>query len=189
VLRKGEDEAQKAFHPHAITITKLLCLTGCRLSEIGKLRRTEFDAEQRCLRLEDTKSGRSLRAIGPDAVDLLQSVVPLAGSDFLFPSMTGTSPYYGMNKEAPRIFKAAGMRGVTCHTLRHTFASVASELGYSDGTIAGLLGHKGRGVTSRYIHRPDQALAAAALDVSGTILRRLDADTNILSSACRPPSV
>lgn len=172
-LRKGKVEAEKAFHPHAITITKLLCLTGCRLSEIAKLRRVEFDAEQRCLRLEDTKSGRSLRAIGPDAVELLKSVVPLAGSEFLFPSMTGKSPYHGMNKEAPRIFEAAGLSDVTCHVLRHTFASVASELGYSDATIAGLLGHKGRGVTSRYVHRPDQALASAAEQASRVIAAAL----------------
>lgn len=74
-----------------------------------------------------------------------------------------------MNKEAPRVFKAAGLPDVTCHVLRHTFASVASELGYSDGTIAGLLGHKGRGVTSHYVHRPDQALACAAGVVADTI--------------------
>jgi Phage integrase family len=33
---------------------------------------------------------------------------------------------------------------VTPHTLRHTFASVAADLGYSEPTIATLIGHKGR---------------------------------------------
>jgi len=64
---------------------------------------------------------------------------------------------------------AAGLEDVTGHVLRHTFASVASELGYSDATIAGLLGHKGRGVTSRYVHRPDAAIAGAAQAVSAAI--------------------
>jgi len=33
---------------------------------------------------------------------------------------------------------------VTPHTLRHTFASVAADLGYSEPTIATLIGYKGR---------------------------------------------
>src|SRR5690606_21841116 len=84
------------------------------------------------------------------------------GSQFVFPGRKLTAGYQGIGKEARRIFKAANIERGTPHTLRHTFASVASGLGYSDGTIAGLLGHKGRGVTSRYVHRPDQALASAA---------------------------
>lgn len=63
----------------------------------------------------------------------------------------------------------AGIADAGRHVLRHTFASVASELGYSDATIAGLLGHKGRGVTSRYVHRPDSALLAAADEVARTV--------------------
>jgi integrase len=51
---------------------------------------------------------------------------------------------------------------VTPHVLRHSFASLAHDLGYSEPTIASLLGHKGRSVTSRYIHRADSVLPAAA---------------------------
>uniref|UniRef100_UPI0035BBA678 transposase n=1 Tax=Brucella grignonensis TaxID=94627 RepID=UPI0035BBA678 len=54
-----------------------------------------------------------------------------------------------MNHEAVRIFRTANPENVTCHTLRHAYASYVSELGYSDGTIGGLLGHRGRGVTWR----------------------------------------
>jgi integrase len=38
------------------------------------------------------------------------------------------------------------------HTLRHSFASEAADLGYSDSTIGALMGHKGDTTTSRYIH-------------------------------------
>ena len=123
--------------------------------------------------MEDTKSGYSLRAIGASAVERLSSAARLADSNYVFSSSSGRSAYQGMNKEAPRIFKTAGLSKVTCHVLRHTFASVASELGYSDATIAGLLGHKGRGVTSRYVHRPDQALASAAEQVSSILAAAL----------------
>lgn len=56
----------------------------------------------------------------------------------------------------------AGLEGVTAHTLRHSFASTAGGLGYSDSTIGAMLGHAGHGVTSRYIHHIDAVLIAAA---------------------------
>ena len=46
--------------------------------------------------------------------------------------------------------------------LRHSFASVAADLGYSDITIGALIGHKGRTMTSRYAHGADAVLLAAA---------------------------
>ena len=51
---------------------------------------------------------------------------------------------------------------VTPHTLRHSFASLAGDLGYSETTIAALVGHKGRTITSRYVHSADAVLLAAA---------------------------
>ncbi|MFE0233317.1 tyrosine-type recombinase/integrase [Brucella anthropi] len=165
VLRHGKDDTDKAFHPFAIKIVTLLALTGCRLSEISALRWQEFDADQKCLRLADTKTGQSIRAIGSYAVTLLKETDVHAGKTWVFPANRGEKSYHGMNHEAVRIFQAAKLENVTCHTLRHTYASYASELGYSDGTIGGLLGHKGRGVTSRYIHRPDNALLSAAEEI------------------------
>ena len=36
--------------------------------------------------------------------------------------------------------------------LRHSFAATAAEMGYSELTIAGLLGHSVPGITARYAH-------------------------------------
>ena len=51
---------------------------------------------------------------------------------------------------------------MTPHTLRHSFASFAGDLGYSEPTIAALIGHKGRTTTSRYVHAADTVLLSAA---------------------------
>ena len=51
---------------------------------------------------------------------------------------------------------------VTPHTLRHSFAILAGDLGYSEPTIAALVGHKGHSITSRYIHAANTVLLAAA---------------------------
>jgi integrase len=51
---------------------------------------------------------------------------------------------------------------VTPQVLRHSFASLAVDLGYSEPTIATLVGHKRHSVTSRYLHSADAVLLAAA---------------------------
>jgi len=49
---------------------------------------------------------------------------------------------------------------------------LAAELGFSELTIAGLLGHASRGVTQRYIHL-DRALILAANRVAAEIAQLL----------------
>ena len=53
--------------------------------------------------------------------------------------------------------------------LRHSFASVAADLGFSELTIAALIGHRGGSITSRYTHHADAVLLAAADEVANHI--------------------
>ena len=53
-------------------------------------------------------------------------------------------------------------KDVTPHTLRHSFASLAADMGLPDHTISGLLGHRNGNITSRYMHLADKALIEAA---------------------------
>jgi integrase len=63
----------------------------------------------------------------------------------------------------PRIAKLGGFPPqITPHVLRHSLTSLAADLGYSEPTIAALVGHKGRSITSRYMHSADAVLLAAA---------------------------
>jgi integrase len=71
-----------------------------------------------------------------------------------------------------RVCAKAKLKDVTPHVLRHTFASVAGDLGFSELTIAGLLGHSARGVTQGYVHL-DTALIVAADRVSVEIAHML----------------
>jgi integrase len=48
------------------------------------------------------------------------------------------------------------------HVLRHSYASLSSDLGYSELTIAALVGHMGPSETSRYVHSADAVLLAVA---------------------------
>ena len=82
----------------------------------------------------------------------------------------------GMPKGWIRIARRAGFSDVTLHTLRHSFASVAGDLGYTEPTIAAMLGHATGSVTSRYIHHLDSVLVAAADKVALTILDMMSTD-------------
>jgi hypothetical protein len=53
-------------------------------------------------------------------------------------------------------------------------ASIANDLGFADVTIAALVGHAKRSVTSKYIHALDTALIMAADTISGYIRGLLD---------------
>ena len=54
-------------------------------------------------------------------------------------------------------------------SLRHSFASIANDLGFTEVTIAALVGHAKGSVTSKYIHTLDTALIMAADTISGYI--------------------
>lgn len=57
---------------------------------------------------------------------------------------------------------AGGLPHLTPHLLRHTCATLLSELGYSDAVIGAILGHsKGGLITRRYIHGTEKAKRAA----------------------------
>ena len=116
----------------------------------------------------DTKTGQQVRVVGHAAIDLLNTIPARDDSPFVFPADWGDGHFIGIVRVLDRVCARAGIEGVTPHVLRHTFASMAAELGFSELTIAGLLGHASRGVTQRYIHL-DKALILAANRVAAEI--------------------
>ncbi|KQO93338.1 site-specific integrase [Methylobacterium sp. Leaf91] len=155
-------EAEEAERWQAVAGVRLLALTGCRLGEIVKLRWSEVDAAGSCLRLEDTKEGASVRPIGCAVTALLAALPHTTDSPYVLPATRGSGPFVSLPDALERIMDRAGLAGVSAHTLRHSFASTAADLGYSDSTIGSMIGHAGTGVTSRYIHHLDVVLLNAA---------------------------
>jgi len=162
----------KAESSTAIAAIKILALTGCRRGEIVRLRWSEVDLMARCLRLANSKEGKSIRPLGRAAVDLLTEM-PRTGT-YVFPGQSPDRPFSGLPKAWRRIIATTDLSTLTPHGLRHAYASVAADLGYAEPTIAALLGHATRSMTSRYIHHLDAALIAAADAVSERIAAALD---------------
>ena len=151
----------------AILGVRLLALTGCRRGEIERLRWDEVDLPGRCLRLSESKEGKSVRPLGGDAIALLAKA-PREGRYVLLGTIFD-KPFVGLPKAWARIIANANLPGLTPHGLRHAFASVAADLGYAEPTIAAMLGHATNSTTGRYIHHLDSALIAAADKVAGQI--------------------
>ena len=160
--------------PTLMNAAVALMLTGCRRGEILNLKWVEIDPQSRCLRLQDSKTGPQLRPCGKAAFDHLSSLPHEMDANFVFPSELCDGPIKEIRKFLAWLMKESGISGVTPHVFRHSYATVAFELGYSELIIAGLLGHKLSSVTSRYAHRVDYVLADAADRVSETILQRLN---------------
>jgi integrase len=163
-------------NPLAIQSVRLLAMTGCRRGEVLSLSWPEVDLDARQLRLQDTKEGYSIRPLGQAAVDLLAALPRHTGSETVFASGADGTPFVGLPKAWERIVKRAKLKGVTLHTLRHSFATTANTLGCSEPTIAAMLGHSRGSMTSHYIHHVDATLLAAADRASSAIARAMSGE-------------
>ena len=168
-LGKALRQADKSAWPPAAVAARFLALTGWRSGEALNLRWPEVDLAARTAVLPGTKTGRSMRPLSNAACDVLRKLQHIP-DELVFPSSRGGGPMPKLAKHWARIIKLAGLSAdVSPHILRHSFASVAADLGYSDLTIAALLGHKTRTITSRYARTADPVLLAAADATSNRI--------------------
>jgi integrase len=158
----------------AVACIRLLAFTGCRRGEVEGLKWPEVDFEGKALRLSDSKTGASVRPLSQAAIDVLKGIERKKGAVYVLPGIRDEGrPYGGLASAMARIAKAAKLKDVTAHTLRHSFASVGADLDYSDSTIGACLGHSGSGITSRYTHRLDSILVAAADKIAAEVERQL----------------
>lgn len=165
-LAEGHAAAEAA---QGIAGTWLLALTGCRSGEIINLKWDEVDKEGSCLRLTESKEGASIRPAGQAVFEVLAQIEKKKDCPYVLVPVRGDGPFGSMARAWKRTFKRTQLTGVTPHTLRHSYASVAGDLGFTESTIAALLGHAAGSVTSRYVHHLDSVLVAAADKVAAAI--------------------
>ena len=161
-LGKAIREAEAAHYwPYAVEAIRFLALTGWRSGEALGLEWAQIDLARRTVTLMDTKTGKSVRPLSNGAGDILRRLPAKDG--LVFQASRGKGPMSGFRKIWDRMAKLGPLPSdVTPNVLRHSFASLASDLGYSEPTIAAMVGHKGRTITSRYVHSADAVLLAAA---------------------------
>ena len=165
--------AAEGEHPTGLAAIRLMLLSGFRRMEVLGLECAWISRRDHCVRFPNTKTGAQIRVVGEAALSCVEAAPAREGSPFVFPADWGDGHFVGVVRVLDRLCAKARLKGVTPHVLRHTFASIAGDLGFSELTIAGLLGHSARGVTQGYVHL-DTALVVAADCVSAEIARLLD---------------
>jgi len=169
-MREAEAEGE---HPTGLASIRLMLLTGFRKMEALALEAQWVSQTEQFVRFPDTKGGAQMRTIGRAAITGIEARLANDASRFVFPADWRDGHFVGVVRVLDRICRRAKLEGVTPHVLRHTFASVAGDLSFSELTIAGLIGHSARGVTQGYVHL-DGALVVAADRVAAEIARLLD---------------
>ncbi len=166
---------------------RLLALTGCRLGEIKNLKWSEVDLDGQALRLVDSKTGPSTRPMGQPVVVLLRSLAQRKVGDYVLPgARDAKKPFGALPATIKNTVAAAELEGVTAHTLRHSFASVAGDLDFAESTIGTILGHSQGSTTSRYIHKLDSVLIAAANRIASEVHRQMTgAEAKVVSLPSR----
>lgn len=170
--KKLTEYLQKSTDTSKIGI--LLCLfTGIRLGEICGLRRGDIDLENGVIKIRRTiqriylggvsqfhigspKTKNSIRDI-PLPAFLCDKLKNNACTDPLCYYLSGSPSFVQPRTYQNRFKKYLAESGVTgnfhFHTLRHTFASRAVELGFDPKTLSEILGHASVNITlNRYVH-------------------------------------
>jgi integrase len=167
VLRESNSERE------AVNCIRLLLLTGCRLSEIQKLKWDYVDFDAGVLRLPDSKTGPKLVAVGQAVIDVLKTIPKIKDNPYVITGQVEGQHLTDMQKPWRRLRKPAGLDDVRIHDLRHSFASDALQLGEDLPMIGKLLGHTQVQTTARYAHLKTDPIKAAADKVSDAIASAL----------------
>ncbi len=143
--------------PRDYAILQVFLQTGIRVSELASLRTQDIDLLKPSLTVRG--KGKVSREIalekkGIQALKSYLAVRPETYSDRLFLNYMGEPiSERGIRKLVVKYTKAAGItKRVSCHTLRHTFATYKAEKGVSPFQLQQWLGHANLNTTQIYVH-------------------------------------
>jgi len=150
---------------HVASAFKLLLLTGCRLSEIQKLKWTYIRGDT--IFLPDAKTGPRRVLLNQTALGLLRTLPRLPDNPYVIVGAVDGQHVTDLQKPWRRIRATAEIEDVRIHDLRHTYASIAAMAGHSLPMIGRLLGHTQAQTTARYAHLADETTRRASNEVDG----------------------
>ncbi len=152
-----------------IAAIRLLMLTGCRLSEIQKLRWEQVDLDTGELRLPETKTGAKVVHLGGPAIAVLRALDRPEDNPWVIAGRKPGSHLTDLQHPWRRIRARAGLDDVRIHDLRHSFASGGLLVGEGLPMIGKLLGHTQVQTTARYAHLANDPVKAAADRIASRI--------------------
>jgi integrase len=164
---KQEKNRRTVFGPVATAAVRLLLFSGCRLSEVLRLKWEYVDTERGLLLLPDSKTGRRAVVLNAPALAVLASLTRLGS--YVVPGGNPERPRHDLKKIWRAVARRASLEGVRLHDLRHTYASVGAGGGLGLPIIGKLLGHSQSATTARYAHLDNDPLKRASESIGAHI--------------------
>jgi integrase len=172
----NDAQANGTASPWAVGAIKLLMFTGCRRDEILTLQWAFIDAEGRCLRLPESKTGAKVVYLNAPALEILTDLAKLREADnpYVIVGHIAGARLVNLTKPWYRILKVAGLEGLRLHDLRHVYAGMGAALGLGLPVVGKLLGHTQAQTTQRYANLVPDPVAAAAERIGEALLEAMD---------------
>ncbi|MDE0334459.1 MAG: site-specific integrase [Defluviicoccus sp.] len=163
------DAERVATAADRLAMIRLLMLTGCRLSEIQKLRWEHVDLEAGELKLPETKTGDKVVHLGEPAIAVLRAIDRPGDNPWVIAGRKDGSHLTDLQHPWRRIRARAGLDDLRIHDLRHSFASGGLLVGEGLPMIGKLLGHTQVQTTARYAHLANDPVKSAANRIANRI--------------------
>jgi integrase len=123
------DAAAEGDNPTGLAVIRFITLSGFRRHEALTIQRAWL-LQAGGVDFPDTKSGAQVRPLGHAALNVLLAQPKRGDGRWIFPADQGDGHFVGVRKVLGRVCERVGLGDVTPHVLRHTFASIAGELGF-----------------------------------------------------------
>lgn len=163
--------------------------TGMRKGDQLNLRWSKVDFQRGVIYVPNQKTGKEYTV--PMSQEVREVMLSLkreaqAGAEFVFVNPKTGRPYTDIKKAFVWACDKAGVKDFRWHDLRHTFGTRVAEDGWSESTIAGLMGHSNPNTTRRYTHATDDAKRQA---VEATSVRAGNSRPKYAPKRKRPPKL
>jgi len=163
-------------HPHARMSLILMYTCGLRVSEALHMRVPDIDSQRMVVWVRHGKGekDRSGPRPPPTLAQLRAYWVRYRPTTWLFPTPNGTTPLHrnavgGCLKAALR--ETSLRKKVSCHTLRHSYATHLLEAGVHLRAIQALLGHRSLKTTFIYLHLTQSGMADVQAQINRVMTR------------------
>jgi integrase len=162
--------------------------TGMRRGDQLNLRKSQVDFQRDVIWVPNAKTGKEYPVpMSPELREIMLGLVrETPASEYVFANPATGKPYVDLKKGFAEACSKAGITDLHWHDLRHTFGTRLAEAGYSEATIAELMGHADRKTTGRYTHGTDRAKREA---VEAAAPRAGNARPNYAPEAKQPPKL
>jgi integrase len=163
------DKRRLKLDPYAVAALRLLLLTGARLREILHAKWEQVDVGRGVIFLADSKTGKKPIYLSAAAQAVLATLPRLEANPYVIAGARDGAPRSDLKKPWAALTRAANLKGLRIHDLRHSFASFGTGASLGLPIIGKLLGHSQAATTNRYAHLDADPMRRAVETIGATI--------------------